>query len=101
MELLGWIVWVAFVVWALSCLRIIFKVNAYGESGLDHVLERRVPTFLTFFDGLVGVLVAVVFIVGDINKLHLLWAGPAMFIMILILGRVGFLLGVLRGSSER
>ena len=96
MEIAGWLVWALFTAFSLNCLRIIFGVNGYGERGLDLVVQRRVPAFLTFLDGLVGLVVAVAFLLYPVNRLHLLWAGPAVVLGILVLGRIGVVLGILR-----
>jgi hypothetical protein len=100
MAILGWIVWSIFVYWAWTCVRIIFGVNGFGESGLQHVMERRLPTILTFIDGLVGLVIALTFVLFDLNKYHILWVWPLMVISIIILGGIFYKIGLLKGALE-
>lgn len=96
MNILGWFIWAIFVFWSLSCLSVIFRVTLRGEKGLDHVLQRKIPTTLTFIDGLLGIIIAVVLIMTPINKLHLIWIAPTIIVSVIIVGSLGRKIGLFR-----
>ncbi len=96
MSILGWLIWAIFLFWSLSCLSVIFRVTLGGEKGLDHVLQRRLPTTLTFLDGILGLTAAIFFIISPLSKLHLAWIGPSIIVSVLIIGSLGSKIGLFR-----
>ncbi len=96
MNILGWFIWVIFLFWSLSCLSVIFKITLGGEKGLDHVLQRKIPTTLTFIDGILGIIIAIAFIITPLNKLHLAWIGPTIIVSVITVGSLGAKIGLFR-----
>ena len=76
MAIVGWIVWVLFVLWGWTC----FRILADRKRGLAGSFGDPATDITTLLYGLGCLVVAAVFLFVHASKLHLLWIGPAMFI---------------------
>lgn len=81
MAIVGWLLWGMLALWSISSLSVIFYEQIYGGSGLDRVIELRIPSISTFIWGVIGTLLAVLFLIYNFNKFHLLWAAPVSYLI--------------------
>src|SRR5437867_3810652 len=83
MELIGWIVWVLFVVWACYSLWGLLMHNPH--LAIQNVFSRWAITTVSVLQCVIAITIAGAFILYDFSKLHLLWIGPSLVITGIVL----------------
>ena len=78
-QIIGWIIWGIVAIWALSFA---FGCRSHTKSGQDFQWATGVQTFFLW-------LITILFLVFDLNKLHILWIAPAAFFTAQLLVFVG------------